>query len=187
MNLTESAVREALANPFDREWSIQGFGMLRTYLDPDQVHRLHIWDTGQGVKEVSTVHDHPWDFTSRIIAGSLVNQRYLIDSTTGEPFWAARLRCGVGGGLVEAPQKTLIETLPAEHYGTEDVYSQTAPEFHESFPTSGTVTVISREFKADRDLATVCWQDGDWVSAEPRPATEDEIRHFVRLARAMMR
>lgn len=76
-DLTASQVLFLLKHPFNLEWSIQGFGMLRAYLADDQVYRLHIWDTEQmSVEDVSTVHDHPWDLDSRIISGTLRNQRY---------------------------------------------------------------------------------------------------------------
>jgi hypothetical protein len=41
---TQASVLQILANPFDYKWTIQGFGMLRTYLDSEHSERLHIWD-----------------------------------------------------------------------------------------------------------------------------------------------
>jgi hypothetical protein len=181
--ITESAINDILANPFDREWTIQGFGMLRTYLDDEQVQRLHIWDTSAAVEDVSTIHDHPWDFTSLILRGAIRNQRFALhemgESDTGKPFTSAQIRCGVGGGLLSDPRPVRICSLGVEAYGPGDTYSMLAPELHESFPSRGAVTVIKRSFKADRDIATVCWKTGAWVSAEPRSATRAEIEHFM--------
>lgn len=182
---TEARVRDILAHPFDREWSIQGFGMLRTYLDDEHAGRLHIWDVSEAVEDVSTIHDHPWDFTSRIVRGRIRNQRYALhetgESDTGKPFTSAKIRCGEGGGLVSDPRPVQICSLGVEVYGPGDTYSMLAPELHESFPDCGAVTVIERSFHADRDIATVCWRTGDWVSAEPRPATRAEVEHFISL------
>lgn len=186
MTATESQINDILSYPLDREWSIQGFGMLRTYLDDERVERLHIWDTGQAVEDVSTIHDHPWDFTSRIVRGEIRNQRFVIHApTSGHPeFISARIRCGEGGGLVTEPAKVTICSEAVERYEAGGTYSMLAPELHESFPTRGAVTVISRSFHAERDIATVCWRTGDWVSAEPRTATRLEVEHFVSLARS---
>lgn len=183
--ITESLIDDILAHPFDRDWSIQGFGMLRTYLDDEHVGRLHIWDTDTAVDEVSTIHDHPWDFTSRIVRGEIRNQRFVMhDSETAPKFYTARIRCGEGGGLVSEPKLAAICSEGVERYEAGGTYSMLAPELHESFPSRGAVTVIERKFHADKDIATVCWRSGEWVSAEPRPATRDEIEHFISLARA---
>jgi hypothetical protein len=184
MSYTESLVNDVLANPFDHEWSIQGFGMLRTYLDDERMDRLHIWDAEQAVDDVSTIHDHPWDFSSRIVRGHLKNQRYDVDAEHGAQFMTQQIVCGVGGHSIGVPRPTLIRPHAPEVYRAGEQYGQEATEFHESFPSRGAVTVITRSFKADRDIATVCWRNGDWVSAEPRPATRAEIDHFIALARA---
>lgn len=183
---TERQVNEILARPFDREWSIQGFGMLRTYLDDDHIERLHIWDASVAVEDVSTIHDHPWDFESRIVRGTLNNRRYTIIG--GGPLnsvivdgavHAAKIRCGVGGGIIEDYGRVHIGLTASEDYEAGDRYSMLAPELHESYPERGAVTLIKRSFKDDRDTAMVCWKDGEWVSAEPRPATHEEITHFI--------
>lgn len=186
--ITESAVNEILAHPFDRDWTIQGFGMLRTYLDDERVGRLHIWDADQAVDDVSTIHDHPWDFTSRIVRGSIRNERFLnheqLSNTmcSAPEMWSAKIRCGEGGGILTDAQRVRICSKGVERYDTGESYSMEAPELHESFPSRGAVTIIERSFHADRDIATVCWRSGEWVSAEPRPATRAEIEHFVGLA-----
>lgn len=178
-------VLQLLEKPLGRTWTIQGFGMLRTYLDPDQVNRLHIWDPDTAVPDVSTVHDHPWDFVSNIVSGTLLNQRYSVssgDDHGAEPFQHSLIACGMGGGLVgEADTVWLHDELP-EELGAGDRYEQRANELHESQPAAGAVTIISRVFGANRDSANVYWSDGEWVSAEPRVATDAEVLHFTRLA-----
>lgn len=186
---TETLVNEILAHPFDRVWTIQGFGMLRTYIDDAEVHRLHIWDVDAAVPEVSVIHDHPWDFDSHIYRGEVINQRYALGGLTGDVVNVARIKTGEGGGVVERQPLDLLRPIPAERYYPGDRYHMDAPELHESIPSRGAVTVISRRFHTTRDdqFATVCWRSGDWVSAEPRPATRAEVAHFVALAREAAR
>lgn len=181
---TESQVRAILARPLDHEWTLQGFGMLRCYLDNEGVERLNIWDPGSAVDEVSTVHDHPWDFDSQIFFGEMGNQRYVVSDHTHArtaEFNMQRLIAGIGGGLIGAPWRTNLALESFELHKSGDRYHQDAPELHESAPAAGTVTVITRRFHADRDTATVAWQRGGWVSAEPRAATQDEVMHFISL------
>jgi hypothetical protein len=54
-------VRSILEDPM-RQWTVQGLGMLRTYL-PDNA-RLHIWNPALKFEEVSEHHTHPWDLVS---------------------------------------------------------------------------------------------------------------------------
>lgn len=176
-------VKEILEHPLDFEWSIQGLGMLRTYLDPDGVQRLHIWDPVNAVDEVSTIHDHPWDFASEIVSGVVRNQRYVEDLHFGMPHMAQDIRCGVDGGLIGEPRRTGLQSDLLELYTPGQGYSQLAPELHESFPDAGAVTVITRTFHEQCDFAHVFWQGERWVSAEPRPATPSEVMHFAGLAR----
>lgn len=182
---TLDSIESILRNPLDREWSIQGFGMLRTYLDPDRVHRLHIWDPLAAFEEVSTIHDHPWDFVSNVISGQIRNQRYKVSDGydhSAEEYQHAQILCGEGGGIVGPVGKTWLREAPQEHYGAGQFYSQTAAELHESRPSPGAVTIISRTFHGDTEHANVYWDEGDWVTAEPRPATDAEVLQFARLA-----
>jgi hypothetical protein len=187
-DLTASQVLFLLKHPFNLEWSIQGFGMLRAYLADDQIYRLHIWDTEQmSVEDVSTVHDHPWDLDSRIISGELRNQRYERNPIgDGKEAWKAVLiRTGEGGHPMHPPVDWFLRRLPTETYEPGDRYHQDAPEIHESLPSRGCVTVVKRTFSRPRDIATSLYRNTpEWVSAEPRPATMEEIYHFTNLALA---
>lgn len=185
MIITERTILNILDHPFDYKWTIQGFGMLRTYLDDEQVNRLHLWNTDVANPNVSTIHDHAWDFDSRIVHGSMGNRRYVAGNYAdgGKVYKWAKIRAGEGGGIISDPDLMAIKEKPYEVYQAGETYHQDAPELHESCPAPGTVTVITRNFHANRDIATVCWREGDWVTAEPRPATQQEIEHFIRVAK----
>src|ERR1039458_5729288 len=63
-------------------WTVQGFGFLRTYFGPPDApkrFRLNLWDSHFTVPDVSIIHDHPWHFTSIVIAGQLFNNRYIVE------------------------------------------------------------------------------------------------------------
>lgn len=166
-------------------WSLQGFGMLRLYLG-DGKWRLHIWDSHYAVPNVSPIHDHPWDFTSSILAGRLTNRRYVLDES-GEPHQHARLRPGVGGGLLSVPVSQRLRAIPPEHYEAGQVYTQRRCELHATEATPGTVTLCRRTRHAAPDEASVYWKTGPWVSAEPRDARLSEVQSIVLRAQEALR
>jgi len=183
MGMSESMVRHALANPQEHDWTIQGFGMLRTWLDPEGYSRLHIWDTEKAYDQVpSTVHTHPWDFTSRIYFGRIINTRYVPQPDGSEYKWA-KILTGRGGGLISEHETTRLTANPPEEYYPGSNYMQFAEEIHESTPDKGTVTVINRNFRYEREAAVYWPANAEWITAEPRVATMDEVMHFLSLVK----
>src|SRR5688572_343716 len=128
-----AAVRPMLLKPDPALWTLQGFGMLRTYLDEAKRFRLHVWDSSLATKDVSTIHDHPWHFRSYVLAGKIYNQRYLRTDATdnkGHAHWQQAIRCGEGGGAEGEPELVFLRNGPAEVYHPGDVYTQRASELH---------------------------------------------------------
>lgn len=176
------------------QWSLQGFGMLRTYVSKEL--RLHVWDKKFAVPRVSTIHDHPWNFGSLVVFGRIVNTRYLVHRCTHtddqvaalgirHPFVKARIRCGEKGGIVESEAVERVWLAPAapEMYDAGDSYYQRASEVHHSSYDDGTVTLVNRQFRPDTEHAHVFYKaDESWVSAEPRPAEPEETREIVERA-----
>jgi len=187
-----TSIRAILANPHGRRWTIQGFGMLRTYLTEDETVRLHVWSLADKVPGVSVIHDHPWDFTSDVISGEIVNRRYDMLRLRGEvslrhlECWSRPIVCGEDGCMLGEPERVVLVPRALEKYREGESYSQTAAELHASFPSDGAVTVITRRFGADRDVARVCWNEDagpdGWVSAEPREATREEVERITAFA-----
>ncbi len=173
-----------------REWTIQGFGFLRTYFGPSaapKMYRLNLWDSRFTVPNVSTVHDHPWDLTSLIVAGEMANQRYRLFEWRGGPrptfgptHEFTTIKTGEGGGLEKSPvQYCKLEKYPTEVYRPGDSYKQHAEEIHETLFKDGTVTLNERI--GDTEHARVFWPFGtDWVDAIPRRATNTEVYSAVK-------
>lgn len=180
-SLVKPLVKSILEHPEGHEWSLQGFGMLRTYLGSRDL-RLHIWDSRFKVEEVSELHTHPWNFHSFVVAGEVENKLFMkVDperaSVRHEPFVEQEILCGEGGH--ETPNSTMVALRvdkPSRIHKEGDEYSQFAHEIHRSLPADGSVTIIQREFLGDDDHAFVYIPEGDeWISAEPRPATDEEV------------
>ena len=175
-SLLKSAVQAILAKPHAHEWTVQGFGMLRLYLPGPENLRLHIWDSRLAVPGVSVIHTHPWDFESHVVAGVIHNTRWT--EGEGAPYLKQSLQCGAGGCILGTPETVRLHSRPAESWHEGYSYTQQADELHSSAPEDGTVSLLARSVPPGRsaDHAFVYWPAGEeWVSAEPRVATPDEV------------
>jgi hypothetical protein len=172
----------------NRVWTAQGFGFLRTYFGPADApkrYRLNLWDHRFTVPNVSTIHDHPWDFSSAIIGGDFFNQRYRMAEfpiTAHPPKWDysfTTIKTGEGGGLEKSPfDACVLMPRALEHYKPGDMYEQEAHEIHETIFADGTVTLNERV--GDTERARVFWPYGtEWVDAMPRMATKTEVADTV--------
>lgn len=192
-----AAVRLVLERPENHTWSIQGFGMLRTYLDAEKRWRLNIWHSRFAVPGVSIIHDHPWDFTSWVLCGKFHNQRYVqllprnhipLDlyvklMERAEIFEWATIKTGEGGGPDGDRGFVVLGRKDREQYWPESIYRQNATEIHASYYDDGTVTFNDRRRREDGEHARVFWPAGtNWVDAEPREATPDEVREMTEFA-----
>jgi len=183
-------------------WSLQGFGMLRAYISREV--RIHVWNSKFAIPKVTTIHDHPWHFESFVVAGRIVNTRYRVHPCTHTdaqvealrlrtPFIRVQIVCGSGGGnepatLKARGERVWLEPLEPTVHEAGSNYRQEASEVHHTSYDDGTVTLVRREFLPDTEHAHVFFKaDEDWVSAEPRDATRDEVAAIVGHALSRMR
>jgi hypothetical protein len=178
--LSRILVRAILENATAFEWSLQGMGMLRLHLSDNT--RLHVWDSRYRVPNVSMIHDHlQWGLESTIVAGRLRNHRYIED-VRGEPYKFATLKPGYGCFFKHEPVDASLIALAPDLYEAGQSYSQEPSEIHETDALDGTVTLM-RKTPTDDESARVFWATGDeWVSAEPRAATDEEVRSITSFA-----
>lgn len=185
MSSTKLLIEKILRRSDAYDWSIQGLGMLRLYLSP--ALRLHVWDQRYRITNVSPIHDHPWAFESEVVAGAVRQVRYIpgLSRDLGGftlTFKYATIKCGEGAHTLSEPQTIHLQPM-YEEFREGEKYMQKADEIHESQPEDGTVTLCLRTFGQNRDNARVFWRgDGDFVSAEPRPATPDEVAQITQNA-----
>jgi hypothetical protein len=167
-------------------WEVQGLGMLRLRITKEV--RLHVWHNGLVYSNSpSVIHNHPWDFESTIVVGSLRNVRYNEVKGLEPNHHVGMIVCGPGGGIVPRTiEPAHLEISQVDEYKAGDRYVQHSNEFHNTVFQNGTVTIIERHFKEDTEHARVGFKlDGTWESAEPRKATEEEIQLGCRAALAL--
>jgi hypothetical protein len=121
----------------DFPWRMQDIGLLSLRLDDRREQRLHVWDPSYCVGE-PPIHDHPYDFTSTIIAGEMTNARYEEDPA-GDEYVRFRFSPGAEGEW-RSDAVRLSSTTANFTEGCQ--YHQLADELHASWQQPGTVTAI---------------------------------------------
>jgi hypothetical protein len=196
--LTKLAVKAILERATAHPWSLQGMGMFRLYLSKEV--RLHVWDLRYATEPVSTLHTHPWDFTSEVHSGAITNRLFCKLRETDvavirqNASWRRNLAayneqqivCGPGGGVSAPPKEVWLYDDDEDGcltWTTGDSYSMDFDTIHESIPKTGTVTVLHRRFRVDTEHAFVYYRsDRKWVSAEPRDARPEEVEAMAKMA-----
>lgn len=180
----ENKISDILSNPFSYKWEVQGFGMLRTYLDKDT--RLQIWLKDFIVPDVTDVHTHPWNFTSYIYQGEIINHTFT-ESPLGFSYRGILFdRCLIlTGENAYVKSKETVDLVSIGHtkykQGQHYYHSKDVP--HRIDFLDGTITILTKDTINPNSLAYSYTKMGkEWVSAAPRPATEEEILIFIEAA-----
>jgi hypothetical protein len=128
-----------LRNPQSFNWTVQGLGQMRLYLNDEL--RLHVWDPTRATPGSSTKHSHPWDFDGSIIVGKIVNFRYTLthpNDPAGLLHQYQTIMCGTGvDPAFGDPRDVWLKKGPPELLFEGASYSQRHDEIHESCPTPG--------------------------------------------------
>jgi hypothetical protein len=172
--LSKALVLTLLQHAEDFPWRMQDIGLMGLRLDDHREYRLHVWDPSSCVGELP-IHDHPYDFTSTIIAGELTNTRYEED-LAGDEY--VRFRYVPGDEDQRRSDTVRLSSRPSS-FTEGDTYVQQAHELHASWQQPGTVTAIRCSWIEAPEL-TVCFRDEkSWKSGQGREATRHEIKSFV--------
>jgi hypothetical protein len=172
--LSKALVFTILRHAEDFPWRMLDIGLMGLRLDDRREYRLHVWDPSS-MEGDPPIHDHPYDFTSTVIAGELTNTRY-VEEPTGDEY--VRFRYSVPAEDQRRSDSVRLSATP-ETFTEGDQYRQLAHELHAGWQQPGTVTVIRCSWVEPREL-TVCLQDeGSWYSGSAREATRQEIKAFT--------
>lgn len=137
-------------------------------------YRLHVWDPSHGLGE-PPVHDHPYHFTSTIIAGEMTNTRFHEDPA-GQEYVRFRYSPGAED---ERRSDTVRLSSTATTLTEGDQYHHVAHELHASFQRPGTVTAIRCSWVEVPELIVCVRGEHSWRSGQGRDASNDEIKEFA--------
>jgi len=176
-SLDRALVRTILEHAEDYPWTMQDIGLLGLRLDDRREYRLQVWDPSCSVGD-PPVHDHPFDFTSTVIAGEMTNTRYE-ENPAGVEY--CRVRYTPPNEDARTADTVRLSSR-ATTLTAGDRYTQLAHELHDSRQVPGTVTIIRWTFKDVPEL-TVCTRgDAAWVSGQSRPAALEEVKRITAMA-----
>jgi hypothetical protein len=171
---SKARVLKMLQHGEEFPWRMQEIGLMALRIDDRREYRLHVWDPSCCDGE-PPIHDHPYDFTSTIIAGEMTNTRYEEDPAGDE---YVRFRYPPGAEVERQPDTVKLSST-ATTFTEGQQYLQLAHDLHASWQTPGTVTAIRCSW-IDAPTLTVCLRDEDsWRSGQSREATGDEIKSFT--------
>jgi hypothetical protein len=178
ISLDKALLRTILEHAEDYPWVMQEIGLLGLRLDDTREYRLHVWDPSSCVGE-PLVHDHPFDFTSTVIAGEMTNTRYEEDPLGTE---YRRVRFTPPNEHDRRSDMVRLSGTATTHAAGAQ-YHQLAHELHDSRQLPGTVTIIRRTFTREASELTVCTRDeAGWIAGQSRPATPAEVKRITAMA-----
>lgn len=186
----DEIVKKIMKFPFDYEWELQGFGMLRTYID--KYTRLQIWLKDFIIPNVTDIHTHPWDFKSFIYQGQIRNNIFFEydpqNSVSGEWFQCDKCLILTGeNAYVKERTPVILKPNGSFEYSQGDLYHHGKDIPHRIDFIDGTITILTKSNIHEDSLAYsyVKGFENEWVSAAPRPATKEEIKAFIEAARKL--
>ena len=133
-------VRTILEHAADYPWMMQEIGLLGLRLDDRREYRLHVWDPNSGDGD-PPMHDHPFDFTSTVIAGEMTNTRYEED-----PLGVEYHRVRYSLPNEDDRRSDTVRLSGRDDASPRAQYPQLAHELHDSRQVPGTVTIIRQTF-----------------------------------------
>ena len=172
--LNKALVFTMLRHAEDFAWRMQDIGLMSLRLDDRREYRLHVWDPSAVVGE-PPIHDHPYHFTSTIIAGNMTNTQFEED-LAGEEY----IRFRYPPGTEEERRSDAVRlSSTTTTFTAGSRYRQLAHELHASWQQPGTVTAI-RCLWVEAPELTVCVRPEDsWPSIQGRDATREEVKGFA--------
>jgi hypothetical protein len=177
--LDKVLVRNILEHALDYPWRYQDIGLLALRLDEHREYGLHVWAPDRCIG-TPPIHDHPFDFVSRVIVGELTNARY-VEGPSGMKY----LRERYSPSNEESRNTDYVQlSSEAEILREGDEYAQCADELHDSHQLAGTVTIIHRAVFREVGELTVCRLDekAAWVSGASRTPTSAEVTDITKQA-----
>lgn len=154
--------------PTKESISLHGLGFIQIKLDGNQ--RMHVWHPDlprRDCYEHSSVHNHRFAFTSRVLKGVQINQRCALEvvkpGTGSHRLISHNGPRSAKGGRESYPVADVnVHMLEPEHYSPGDEYKMAALEYHRT-PCEGVViTVMQKHEELSIHANSVCARGVDF-------------------------
>jgi hypothetical protein len=166
-NPMRDLIKSVLRESSKYDWTAQGFGMIRCYLDKAHDWRVNVWTEEFRVKGVSDIHNHPWHFQSWIIAGSLTNEIYYPSGDGHIRLQRVEFTPGIDSDLkIQQHETRWYKVKLATHYDGA-TYKQNKDEIHRTSPSDLCVTLNYRVREGEDRASSFIKPSSAWVDAKP--------------------
>ena len=177
INETIDFLERTITEPIGQHWServfaMQKLGVLRFQVPTDEHpdRALHLWNRDLKDRSASDIHSHPFDFSSIVLAGRIVNTQYEAVGRFKGPYFGWVIRPGPNVTVTDRKQYALllhdVDTIFAG-----SSYRMDASEIHHTAFEDGTVTVVTKRRGKLADEAMVFDRNEEWGNAAPEFAT----------------
>lgn len=160
-------------------WTVQGLGMLRCYTSNGD--RITIWHEDLVYPGVTRVHDHPWDLESTVLSGDVYDHVYSLGGFRGSDVYT-RYLITAGEGRPSYPETVLLFKVATKVLSVGDTYRHAWSDVHSTSFSNGAVTYCRRSNRQGQMARVYVPAGEEYGSAEPRPATPEEVDKYAGLA-----
>jgi hypothetical protein len=160
-------------------WTVHGGGVLRLQIDGGT--SMHIWDGRLQLAGCSNTWDRAQ--CTVVVSGLLFGDPYVEVRAGGEPYHTRAVRYDSDEGVIVGLATDLFLLRKKQNrYSAGEGYVQPPAEIHRISALSGTVVLVEQAAALPEE-ERVFWPHGaKFVSAEPRPATREEIYEIGKFA-----
>lgn len=133
-------------------------------------YRLHFWPYTTELGDISSIHNHSYDFNSVILNGQIQNVIYKIDNCSFEhgKLFNVRFTNNIFN-LIADKEHYFISDSASTHYKSGDFYSMRKEDYHNNYAKINTITLVEIP-PQKREPASI------YVENE----ISDKLLHFVR-------
>lgn len=184
LQLQRMQLLSVLGHAHEFRWSVHGIGMLRTYpVAGNKTWRINLWHSSLRIPGISSLHTHPWDFASYILAGRIGNVRYLENrNAQAKTHLRRQIECGDAGCVIGEDEYTSLTAInPVEVYRAGGQYIQHASEIHATSFDDGSITLNKRApYTGNGVPAVIYWPlDEPFVNSDQHVADDNTVAHVV--------
>ena len=169
-------VRNILEHAHEYPWKYQDIGLLSLRLDDHREYMLHVWAPDRCVG-TPPIHDHPFDFVSRIVGGEMTNGRYVKD-----PSGAKYLRERYSPPTRVPEPRTMCSSHATSRRSRPAVNPRSRPPSCTTVTSSRGPSLSSTVARSEQAPSSPCARLDDkagWVSGASRTPTPAEVTEIT--------
>lgn len=174
-------------SPIEQTISLHGLGFIQVKLPNNK--RLHVWYPGLPSRidaEYLAVHNHRFSFSSCILKGVQINQRFDVTPNDGGDFRRVSHdgpRSVVGGRESRMAERVDIRGQKLETYTAGETYCMDELEYHQTSSSGPVITLMTKLTEGGIHASSIITRDSEFEQSFNRfQLSEAVLWTFVRKA-----